>query len=193
MIIGVLAIQGDYARHREMLLAMGEETLLVRTADELAGCDGLIVPGGESTTLTTLLQKHGLWEPLQEFGRRKAIFGTCAGLILLASAARDHHCQTLGLIDLEVQRNAYGRQIDSFIDTVRLELNGQAGTMEGVFIRAPKIIHLGAAVTPLGWHGGDVVAAENTHILVSTFHPELTDDTTLHRYFTAKVSRYLHD
>ncbi len=193
MRIGVLAIQGDFAKHQEMLHGLQQETQLVRTEAELALCDGLIMPGGESTTLTTLMQKHGLWQPLQEFGRRKAIYGTCAGLILLARSVRDHSASTLDLIDLEVRRNAYGRQIDSFIGAVNLELNGQTGGMEGVFIRAPKIISLGETVRPLGWHGEDVVAAENEHILVSTFHPELTDNPALHRYFLSRVSRFIHD
>jgi pyridoxal 5'-phosphate synthase pdxT subunit len=193
MRIGVLAIQGDYAKHQQMLHSLQQETLLVRTEAELAQCDGLIMPGGESTTLTTLMQKHGLWEPLRDFGRRKAIYGTCAGLILLAREVQDHKLTTLNLIDLEVQRNAYGRQIDSFIAPVKLELRGEPGSMEGVFIRAPKILTYGASVTPLGWHSDNVVAAENEHILVSTFHPELTSDPILHRYFTAKVSRFLHD
>jgi 5'-phosphate synthase pdxT subunit len=193
MRIGVLAIQGDYAKHLTMLETLGVETLLVRTERELAACDGLILPGGESTTLTILLKKHGLWTPLQEFGRRKAIFGTCAGLILLAHSASDHKMETLDLIDLEVKRNAYGRQIDSFIDSVRLDLQGVAGRIEGVFIRAPKIVSCGHGVTPLAWHRDDVVAAENEHILVSSFHPELTDSPLLHRHFTAKVSRFLHD
>ena len=193
MRIGVLAIQGDYGKHREMLAVLGQEAPLVRTERELAGCDGLIVPGGESTTLTIILHKHGLWDPLVEFGRRKAIYGTCAGLILLAREVLDHKLATLNLIDLVVERNAYGRQIDSFIDTVRLDLHGAPASMEGVFIRAPKIAACGPGVTPLGWHCEDVVAAENEHIMVSAFHPELTDSTLLHRHFITKVSRFLRD
>ncbi|HOY44230.1 MAG TPA: pyridoxal 5'-phosphate synthase glutaminase subunit PdxT [bacterium] len=193
MRIGVLAIQGDYGKHRQMLESLGQEAPLVRTERELEECDGLIVPGGESTTLTILLQKHGLWDPLQAFGRRKAIFGTCAGLILLSREVRDHKLASLNLIDLEVERNAYGRQIDSFIDRVRLDLRGTPGSMEGVFIRAPRIIACGMEVTPLGWHREEVVAAENEHIMVSTFHPELTESTLLHRHFLTKVSRFLHD
>lgn len=193
MQIGVLAIQGDYAKHQEMLGRLGQKCSLVRTEAELAACDGLIMPGGESTTLTILLQKHGLWEPLRAFGRRKAIYGTCAGLILLAREVKDHTVVTLDLIDLLVERNAYGRQIDSFIDTLRFDLAGTSGTMEGVFIRAPRILTCGAGVTPLAWHGSDPVAAENGHILVSSFHPELTEDPLFHRHFLAKVSRFLHD
>ena len=193
MRIGVLAIQGDYAKHQEMLRKLDQETLLVRTGAELMACDGLIVPGGESTTLTILLQKHDLWEPLREFGRRKVIYGTCAGLVLLAREVQDHQLDTLNLIDLAVQRNAYGRQIDSFITEVRLVLRGEPHSMEGIFIRAPKILSCGVQVNPLGWHGTDIVVAENEHILVSAFHPELTDDMSLHRYFTAKVSRFIHE
>lgn len=193
MHIGVLAIQGDYAKHQEMLGKLGQESRLVRTEAELAACDGLILPGGESTTMMILLQKHGLWDPLRTFGRRKAIYGTCAGLILLAREVKDDTVATLNLIDLLVERNAYGRQIDSFIDTLRVEIAGYSGQMEGVFIRAPKILTCGPGVTPLAWHGNDPVAAENGHILVSTFHPELTDDPRFHRHFLSKASRFLHD
>ncbi len=193
MRIGVLAVQGDFGKHRDMLLRLDIEALLVRTPQALAQCDGVIIPGGESTTLTTVMQKHGLWQPLQEFGRRKVIFGTCAGLIIVANEVPGHAHSTLDLIDITVARNAYGRQVDSFIDTVKLELQGAAHTMEGVFIRAPKIVACGNSVHILGHYRKDVVAAENEHILVCTFHPELTDDTALHRYFLHKVSRHLHD
>ncbi|HNW60058.1 MAG TPA: pyridoxal 5'-phosphate synthase glutaminase subunit PdxT [bacterium] len=193
MHIGVLALQGDFAKHQEMLQALEFESLQVRTAAELAACDGLILPGGESTTLTILLQKHGLWQPLREFGERKAIYGTCAGLILLAREVKDHSVPSLNLIDLVVERNAYGRQIDSFIAPVRTRVQGDEGSMEGVFIRAPKVLACGPGVTALAWHGTDVVAAENNHILVSTFHPELSGTPLLHRYFAAKVSRFIHD
>ena len=130
MRIGVLAIQGDYGKHQEMVVELGQEAPLVRTERELGECDGLIVPGGESTTLTILLQKHGLWDPLHEFGQRKAIFGTCTGLILLSREVRGHKLASLNLIDLTVERNAYGRQIDSFIDLVRLDLRGVPVSME---------------------------------------------------------------
>jgi len=193
MQIGVLAVQGDFSKHQDMLRQMGIDALLVRTPAALLKCDGLIIPGGESTTLTTVMQKHGLWQPLQAFGRRKVIFGTCAGLIIMANEVPGHPHSTLDLIDITVERNAYGRQVDSFIDKVKLELSGTSRVMEGVFIRAPKIKACGANVRVLGYHGKDVVAAENEHILVCTFHPELTEDETLHRYFLHKVSRHIHD
>ena len=185
--IGVLAIQGDFDLHRQMVEHLGHEAVLVRTPEQLAPCQGLIVPGGESTTLTKLLKKHGLWNALTDFAAERPLFGTCAGLIVLARETVSNDIETLGLIDIAVARNAYGRQVDSFIDDVKLDLNHQTSTFEGVFIRAPKIVSLGDGVTPLAWHGGDVVMAENRRVLVATFHPELTDDPRVHQYFIHKV------
>lgn len=187
IIVGVLAIQGDFERHQQALGKLKVQTLAVKTAEELAQCDGLIIPGGESTTLITLLKKHGLWEALKVFGQQKPIFGTCAGLIILASKIEQNHMDSLKLIDIKVQRNAYGRQVDSFIDRVRLELNAKATECEGVFIRAPKIAELGATVQPLAWHKRDIVMAKRDNILVATFHPELTDDLQVHEYFVRMV------
>lgn len=187
MRIGVLAIQGDYAKHQAMLLRMGVEAPLIRTASTLAECDGLIIPGGESTTMATMMQKHDLWQPIIEFGRHQAIMGTCAGLILLARSVPDHDLPTLGLLDITVTRNAYGRQVDSFIDQVTIELNGQSTGFAAVFIRAPKISHSGATVNIIGRHHRDAVMVENDRILACTFHPELTDDVSIHQYFQNKV------
>ena len=185
--IGILAIQGDFYKHAEKIQALGQRAILVKTEQELNRCAGLILPGGESTTLTRLLHKHALWTPLQRFGRTKSIYGTCAGLILAARETEQNDVQTLDLIDISVRRNAYGRQIDSFIDTIRLDLDGSEKSLEGVFIRAPKITALGADVRAIGWHGDDIIMAENRHVLVSTFHPELTGDTSIHHYFIEKT------
>ncbi|MBN2355614.1 pyridoxal 5'-phosphate synthase glutaminase subunit PdxT [candidate division KSB1 bacterium] len=191
MRIGVLAVQGDYAKHHSMLLQMGLKTRLVRTDADLAGCDALIIPGGESTTMTTVMQKHGLWQPVIEFGRQKPIMGTCAGLILLATEVPDHGLPTLGLLDVAVIRNAYGRQVDSFVDQVTLDLNGKLNKYTGVFIRAPKISRSGANVKILGYHQQDIVMVETEHILACTFHPELTEDDAIHRYFHTKTSKLI--
>jgi pyridoxal 5'-phosphate synthase pdxT subunit len=193
MRIGVLAIQGDYAKHASMLQSLGLESPQVRTEPDLNLCDGLIIPGGESTTLTTVMQKHGLWKPLLDFGRRKAIFGTCAGLIVLATDVPGHGLPTLGLLDVSVLRNAYGRQIDSFIDDISLSFDGTTRTLPGVFIRAPRITRCGPGVNIIGRHGGDIVLVETEHLLAATFHPELTKDRAIHEYFKHKVSRFLHD
>lgn len=187
-VIGVLALQGDYEKHRQMLERLGRHALLVFTRADLQQCDGLIIPGGESTTLITLLKKHDLWQAVREFGALKPIYGTCAGCILAAQSVTPPQ-DSLGLIDATVQRNAYGRQVDSFIDDVSVQLNGKAETVEGVFIRAPKIVALGQAVVPLARRRDEVVLAQQGHILIGTFHPELTDDLRIHRYFAELVDR----
>lgn len=189
-LIGILALQGDYDKHRQMLERLGRRTLLVFTRADLAQCDGLIIPGGESTTLINLMKKHNLWEAVREFGRLKPLYGTCAGCIVTANSGEAEQ-DSLNLIDVAVQRNAYGRQVDSFIDDLTLQLNGKQEKMEGVFIRAPKIQTVGAGVTPLAWHGGDVVLAKQGHVLVGTFHPELTDDLRIHQYFVEQVDQQL--
>lgn len=187
-VIGVLALQGDYDKHRQMLELLGRRALPVFNRADLHQCDGLIIPGGESTTLITLMKKHDLWQAVREFGVHKPIYGTCAGCIVSAQTVMPPQ-DSLGLIDVAVQRNAYGRQIDSFIDDVTVQLNGKSETVEGVFIRAPKIVAVGEDVTPLARHGGDVVLAKQGHVLVGTFHPELTDDLRIHRYFVDLVDR----
>ncbi|MHB2148611.1 pyridoxal 5'-phosphate synthase glutaminase subunit PdxT [Calditrichota bacterium LG25] len=184
--IGILALQGDFLKHKQAIEQCGHEALYVRDAETLKKCDKLIIPGGESTTMLLLIDKLGLREALVDFGRTKAIMGTCAGLIVLATSREHLPSDPLKLIDIKVKRNAYGRQVDSFIDTVRLEFGGKASHFEGVFIRAPKILKLGADIKPLAYHGKDVVMARNQRILVATFHPELTNDSTIHRYFIEK-------
>lgn len=188
IVIGVLAIQGDFEKHQQALGKLQVRTQLVKTATELSRCDGLVIPGGESTTLITLLKKHGLWDVLKIFGQQKPIFGTCAGLIILANKIEQNHMDSLKLIDVKVQRNAYGRQIDSFIDRVQLQLDAEKAEYEGVFIRAPKIVELGPSVQPLAWHKRDIVMAKRDNILVATFHPELTDDLQIHEYFVRMVT-----
>jgi 5'-phosphate synthase pdxT subunit len=189
MTIGILAIQGDFELHRRMLERLGIEYILVRTPPDLDKCDGLIIPGGESTTFVKLLKSGKLLPALKIFGQNKAIMGTCAGLITLAHTISNFDLETLNLIDIDVTRNAYGRQVDSFIDQISLNLNGKTTTYEGVFIRAPKIEKTGEGVKPIGFHKKDVVLAENDHILVATFHPELTDDPSIHEYFLRKVEK----
>ena len=181
--IGVLALQGDFERHEEMLLALRQHVIRVRTTNDLCQCDGLIIPGGESTTLLKLLKKQNMWKALLEYGKIHPIYGTCAGCIILADTVVGMDQESLKLVDVSVKRNAYGRQIDSFIDDIKISLNGTTKMMEGVFIRAPKIVSMGAEVKPLAWHQEDVVLAEQDSILVGTFHPELTRDLAVHRYF----------
>ncbi len=186
-IIGVLSLQGDFLKHKQAIEQCGHQALYVRDFENLKKCDKLIIPGGESTTMLLLIEKLELRQPLLEFGQTKAIMGTCAGLIVLATNREHLPSDPLKLIDVKIKRNAYGRQVDSFIDTVKLKLNGKDIDFEGVFIRAPKIMELGQNVKPLGYHGKDVVMARNERILVATFHPELTNAVTIHRYFIDKV------
>jgi pyridoxal 5'-phosphate synthase pdxT subunit len=159
-----------------MLRRLGANVVEVRTPEELAGLDGLVVPGGESTTFMRLMQLYGLDEALRSFAG--PVFGTCAGMIVLD---RNH----LGLIDLEVDRNAYGRQVASF--EADLELSGEAESLRGVFIRAPRVREVGEAVEVLAEHDGEPVLLRQGRYLVASFHPELTDDTRVHERFLALV------
>jgi len=185
--VGILALQGDYAKHAEVVRKLEYHVEFVRDAVELAKCDALIIPGGESTTFLNLIEKLNLREPLKEFGQKKAIMGTCAGLIILASKTNTLEFEPLKLIDIEVHRNAYGRQIDSFVDQIELKMNGVPAKFEGVFIRAPKIVSINKSVQPLAFHGKDIVMASNKNILVATFHPELTTNNSIHKYFLEKI------
>ncbi len=187
MHIGVLALQGDFEKHIAILNKLEVTTARVKTADQLAGCDGLIIPGGESTTFALLLHKHGLWEELSRFAEQRPVFGTCAGLIILAQTIVNEKLDTLQLLDIEVERNAYGRQIDSFIDAIDVTLGEEKFEFEGIFIRAPKIKKVGPGIQKLAYYRDEVVMAESHLITVATFHPELTDDTRIHQYFCRRV------
>lgn len=190
--IGVLALQGDFAAHGVALTRCGVENVQVRKADELATLDGLIVPGGESTTLLKLMDEWGFVPALREFhAAGRPIFGTCAGLILLAAEVENPRQFSLGFIDATVERNAYGRQRESFEERGKLTLDGTVLPLEMVFIRAPRIRRLGSQVTVLATRGGEPVMAREGSVLVATFHPELTDDLTVHRYFCEVVGRHV--
>jgi 5'-phosphate synthase pdxT subunit len=181
--VGVLAVQGDFSLHQKSLEAVGSAAPRIRRPEELERCDGLIVPGGESTTFAKMLRETGLFDAIQTFAKKRPVMGTCAGLITLATRIANNGMETLGLIDLEAERNAYGRQVDSFIGKVRIPVLQSGPEFEGVFIRAPKIRTLGKGTEALGFHGEDVVIIRNGNILAMTFHPELTDDVRIHRYF----------
>lgn len=181
---GVLALQGDYRAHARAIEACGARAIEVNRAAQLDEIGGLVIPGGESTTMVKLLHDEGLWEPLREFGRRKPIFGTCAGVIVIAREVTSPKQASLDLIDVGVERNAYGRQIDSHIAKIAAE---DLGEVEAVFIRAPIIRRIGPAVRVLATHRGDPVLVEEGRHLAATFHPELTSDTRVHRRFLAKL------
>jgi 5'-phosphate synthase pdxT subunit len=183
--IGVLALQGDFEKHEKALARAGAEPVEVRSAADLDQVDGLVIPGGESTTMLKLLEQEKMLEPLRDFGTRRPIFGTCAGAILLASEVLNPHQRSLGLLDIDVERNAYGRQLDSRI--ARLNPEGLDGDLEAVFIRAPIIRRVGDQVKVLASYQGDPVLVEQGRHLVATFHPELTDDPRIHRMFLEKV------
>ena len=187
MKIGVLALQGDFAEHIAMLQRAGVETAEVRLPGELASLDGLIIPGGESTTIGKLANAYQLMEPLRQFGREKAIWGTCAGAIFLSKDARRDQ-PLLRLMDIEVERNAFGRQVDSFevdLDIPALEeVQPAGGSYHAVFIRAPLIETVHAPAQTLAQLGdGRIVAARQGRLLATSFHPELTLDDRFHRYF----------
>jgi len=183
--IGVLALQGDFAAHCEALRIAGAIPVEVRTAEDLQGVDGLVLPGGESTTMLKLLDVEGLFQPLAEFGREKPIFGTCAGAILLAKEVVNPVQRSLGLMDLTVQRNGYGRQIDSRISKIDIE----GHPAEAVFIRAPVIRRTGPDVSVLAtYQNAPVLASQGLH-MVATFHPELSKTNTVHARFVEAVRK----
>ena len=183
--IGVLAIQGDYAAHAEALTESGAAPVEVRKPGELADLDGLILPGGESTTILKFLAKHHFFEALQEFCSHKPVFGTCAGAILLAREVVNPAQRSLGLLDAIVERNAYGRQIDSTILTTETALPG--GPLEMVFIRAPRIAETGPGVEVLARRDGSPVLVRQGNLMAATFHPELSADRRVHRLFVETV------
>jgi len=189
MTIGVLALQGDFALHRAALDRVGVASIEVRMPGELDRVDGLIMPGGESTTLLKLMDMWGFVPALEKFhAAGKPLFGTCAGLILLAREVVSPAQFSLGLIDVTVERNAYGRQKDSFETTVSADLGDGPVPLKLFFIRAPRIRRMGPGVTPLVWHQGECVMAREGSVLVGAFHPEMTDDPTVHKYFARMVS-----
>ena len=184
MRIGVLALQGDFALHARALEKCGVEAVEVRKPLELDEVDGLIMPGGESTTLLKLMDAWGFVPALEKFhSSGKPIFGTCAGLIILAREVESPRQFSLGLIDLTVERNAYGRQRESFEAFGVARLDAAPIPLEMIFIRAPRIKQVGPGVQVLAEHGGEPVMARQGQVLVATFHPELTDSTAVHRYF----------
>jgi 5'-phosphate synthase pdxT subunit len=174
--IGVLAVQGNFRKHMAMLRRLGADVVEVRKPEQLDGLDGLVIPGGESTTFMRLMRLYGLDEAVRRF--EQPVFGTCAGMIVLD---REH----LGLVDLVVDRNAYGRQVASF--EADLALAGQDEPLRGVFIRAPRVREVGDGVEVLAEHGGEPVLVRDGRFLVASFHPELTDDTRVHERFLELV------
>ncbi len=182
MKIGVLAVQGNFREHAAALRRLGADVVEVRLPEQLEGLDGLVIPGGESTAITRLMRLYGLEDAIRAFAA--PVFGTCAGMILLDRAH-------LGLMDVEVDRNGYGRQVASF--EADLDLAGDDEPLRGVFIRAPRVLGHGAGVEVLATHAGEPVLLRQGRFLVASFHPELTDDPRVHERFLDLVREARHD
>ncbi len=183
--IGVLAIQGDYAAHAAALEESGAIASEIRNADELKSIDALILPGGESSTMLKFFESRGLFSPLAEFCATKPVFGTCAGAILLAREVVNPPQRSLGLLDAIIERNAYGRQIDSTILEAETKLPG--GPLEMVFIRAPRIVKIGPGVEALAFREGFPTLVRQGSVMAATFHPELSPDHRVHQLFVDGV------
>lgn len=184
--VGVLALQGAVREHLQSIEACGAEAVSVKWPKDLASLDALILPGGESTAMRRLIDRYGLMEPLRDFSETgKPMFGTCAGLILLAETVVGEDQPHLGVMDVAVARNSFGRQVDSF--EVPLEINGIEGAFEAVFIRAPHIVSAGPSTEVLCVHDGKIVMAKSGQFLGCSFHPELTDDHRITEYFLSMI------
>lgn len=179
--IGVLALQGAYDVHAKRLASLGAKTLLVRKPNDLEGLDGLVIPGGESTTFLWHLERDGFYDVLNDFCQTKPVFGTCAGCILLAKEVHNPTQKSFGVLDIVVERNAYGRQNDSAILFEPTALPG--GPLEMVYIRAPRISRIGEGIETLAKRQGDPTLIRQGRLLAATFHPELTEDTRVHQLF----------
>jgi pyridoxal 5'-phosphate synthase pdxT subunit len=187
MKIGVLAVQGDFEAHAAMLRELGVEAVEVRTVADLENCEGLILPGGESTTQLQFLQEEGLYDAIREFSNQGgAVFGTCAGAILLANQVKNPPQDSLKLLNMTILRNGYGRQLASDVFFGNSTLKKEP--LEMVFIRGPVIEKVGPGITVLARHQGKPVLVQNGKILAATFHPELTNDTTVHQHFLDMVA-----
>ncbi|ERJ12526.1 pyridoxal 5'-phosphate synthase glutaminase subunit PdxT [Haloplasma contractile] len=186
MKLGVLALQGSYIDHLKYFSKLNEDTILVKEPEQLKDIDALIIPGGESTTMRRLIDKYKFMDELKSFCKQKPVFGTCAGMIILAKEVIDNPTH-IGILDVRVRRNAFGRQVDSFEEDV--EVTG-VGPVEGVYIRAPYIEHVGNQVEVIGKHKEHVVAVKQGNILATSFHPELTDDYKIAEYFINMVDKH---
>ncbi len=186
--IGVLALQGDYEAHERQLKVLGVNTVEVRLPKDLEGLDALILPGGESTTMNKLIDRFGLRQPLTDFCKSKPVWGTCAGMIMLSKKIEDNQANVtpFGLLDIDVLRNGYGRQVFSFEDKIEVSFGNGTSKLAAIFIRAPKITRLGKEIKVLGKLGDQAVLISQKNILASSFHTELGDDTTLLSYFLTK-------
>ncbi|WKB35887.1 pyridoxal 5'-phosphate synthase glutaminase subunit PdxT [Terrilactibacillus sp. S3-3] len=183
--IGVLGLQGAVSEHVKALESAGAEVSVVKNVEDFDGLDGLVMPGGESTTMRRLMDKYGIFDKIKDFAIDKPIFGTCAGLILMAKKIEGRKGPHLGLLDIDVKRNAFGRQVASFEADLNIKHVGEH--FNGVFIRAPYIEKAGDGVEVLATYNDKIVACRDGHFLTAAFHPELTNDARLHEYFVQLV------
>ncbi len=188
--VGILAIQGDYDRHRYQLNLVGARSRPVRSPGDLSGSDALIIPGGESTTMNIMIDRFGLRKPLVDYTRARPVWGTCAGMIMLGMKIEDNLAgvQTLGVLDIDVRRNGYGRQVFSFEDTLTADLGEGGKPLTATFIRAPGITRMGKNVICLAEYEDSPVLVREDNILASSFHTELGEDTTLLQYFLRELA-----
>ncbi len=189
-IVGILALQGAFAKHAEMLQQLGIEVREIRHPEQLAQCDALVIPGGESTTIMRLIDFAKLYEPLQTFASQNPVFGTCAGLILMSNEILKDTMVPFKWLDVAVERNAYGRQIESFISDVDLIISNRTQKFPATFIRAPRICQIGPDVQVLAKLKEEPVLVRQGGFLGSTFHPELSADPSIHRYFLKMISNW---
>jgi 5'-phosphate synthase pdxT subunit len=187
--IGVLAIQGDYERHEHQIHLIDATPVLVKLPRDLKGLDGIIFPGGESTTMSIMMDRHHLRKPLMDFCETHPVYGSCAGMIMLAKKIEDNISEVapLGLMDIDVVRNGYGRQVFSFEDTVEITTSDGKVALKAAFIRAPKVTRVGRGVDTLAMYKGSSVLVSQRNILAGSFHAELEEDTTLLRLFIDKL------
>lgn len=186
MVVGILGIQGGFYKHKELVDSMGYDTKIIRTPEELKTVNALIIPGGESTTFLNLFGKLELNDAIKDFNLNSPIMGTCAGMIVLANHVDSMKYSPLKLIDIEVNRNAYGRQKESFVEKVNLNIEKKPIEFEAVFIRAPKIVKYGSDCNVLAKFNDDIIMVQNDSVLVCSFHPELTNNNIIHNYFLEK-------
>ena len=184
--IGVLALQGNYYQHKQMLDKLQMLNAFVKYPDQLHSLDALIIPGGESSVISKLIEKNNLREPIIDFSKSRSIFGTCAGMILLSSTKNNSHVLPLNIMNFTIKRNAWGRQVDSF--SANILINEMNDSFPGYFIRSPKIKSIGSEIKILANYKGDPVMLTDGRHLVSSFHPEISNDVSIHKYFIENLN-----
>jgi len=185
--IGVLALQGAYQKHVESLSRLGVESLLIRKPAELEHCAGLIIPGGESTTMSLLIQESGMYEPLRTFAQSHPVMGVCAGMIMMAETVNDERVTPLKILPFRALRNHYGRQVHSFTAEISLDFDTSGGPLKAHFIRAPGVADLGQGIEVLAHYDDEIIMIGKDKHLALSFHPELTNDTRIHQYWLQKL------